>query len=142
VRNFRTQGDTDPLRQIRTIGAHFVPLADGTGDTHVSCLHLDAGGRITAPSITHAATLLVVHGVITILESAGAITHINIHAGMGIVVDAGEPYSFNSERGAILLIVEAAELKPDPRGISTPQRIAGATWPMGALDGPSTAIGV
>jgi hypothetical protein len=32
--------ETDPLHQLRTIGAHFVPFADGTDDTHVSRLHL------------------------------------------------------------------------------------------------------
>jgi hypothetical protein len=60
-------------------------------EQRVSRLHLEASGRITAPSISHAATLLVVHGVITILERAGAAPNINIRAGMGIVVDAGEP---------------------------------------------------
>ena len=77
----------------------------------------------------------MVHGGITIPERAGATTNINIHAGMGIVVDAGEPYSFNSDRGAILLIIEAAELKPHARGISAPDRIAGATWPSDAVIG-------
>jgi hypothetical protein len=92
-----------------------------------------SNGHSAAPSITPAATLLVVHGGITILERAGASTHIDIHAGMGIVVDAGEPYSFHSERDAILLIVEAAELAAHSRGISTPQRIAGQTWPSDSL---------
>jgi hypothetical protein len=50
-----TQGATDPLKGFDSAGARFVPLADGSGDTHVSCLHLERGGRITAPSITHAA---------------------------------------------------------------------------------------
>jgi hypothetical protein len=67
-----TQGATDPLRQFRATGAHFVPLADGSGDTHVSCLHLEKGGRITAPSITHAAALLIVHGRITITSHLDA----------------------------------------------------------------------
>src|SRR5450631_587938 len=51
-----THGATDQLHQLRTTGAHFVPLADGSGDTHAGCLHLEKGSRITAPSITHAAT--------------------------------------------------------------------------------------
>jgi hypothetical protein len=32
-----TQGATDPLKGSAS-GANFVPLADGTGDTHVRCL--------------------------------------------------------------------------------------------------------
>jgi hypothetical protein len=87
-----THGATDPLQQL----------------------------RITAPSITHAATLLVVHGGITILDRAETTTHINVHAGLGFVVDAGEAYSFNSERGAILLIIEATELKPTPTASPLP----------------------
>jgi len=122
-----THGATDPLHQLRTTGAHFVPLADGTGDTHVSCLHLEKGGRITAPSITHAATLLVVHGRITITTQLGA--RIRFSGGMGAVFDRHEPYTLEADTTAILLIVEADELKAHPRGISTPLRIAGATWP-------------
>jgi hypothetical protein len=41
----------------------------------------------------------------------------------------GEPYSFNPERGAIQLIVEAADLKPHARGI------AGQTWPSDTVIG-------
>jgi hypothetical protein len=54
------------------------------------------------------------------------------HAGMGIVVAREEPYSFKSDLGAILLIVEAAQLLAHRRGISIPGRIAGATWPSDA----------
>jgi hypothetical protein len=57
-----TRGAADPLSEFNATGARFLPLADGTGDTHVSCLHMEEGASIPAPSITHAATLLVVHG--------------------------------------------------------------------------------
>jgi hypothetical protein len=33
------------------------------------------------------------------------------------------------ELGAIILIVEAEELVPHARGVSMPERIAGARWP-------------
>jgi len=46
-----TQGATDPLTSFGASGARFLPLADGSGDTYVSCLHLERGARITAPSI-------------------------------------------------------------------------------------------
>jgi hypothetical protein len=35
--------------------------------------------------------------------------------------------------GAIVLIVEADSLTAHPRGISTPERIRGQTWPSDAL---------
>jgi hypothetical protein len=61
-RVFRTHAATDPLNSLGASSASFLPLADGQGDTHISCLHLEMNGKIEAPSITHAATLLVVHG--------------------------------------------------------------------------------
>ncbi len=52
---------------------------------------------------------------------------------MGAVVDRHEPYSIESETIAIVLIVEADELAPHARGISTPKRIARQTWPTDAV---------
>jgi redox-sensitive bicupin YhaK (pirin superfamily) len=124
-----TRGATDPLTVSGATGASFLPLADGEGDTHISCLHLERDGKIEAPSISHAAALLVVHGRITITGEHAGPRNTKIHAGMGIVVGREEPYSFKSESGAILLIVESQELTAHARAISTPQRIEGATWP-------------
>ena len=128
-----TENATDPLEAFGAGRASFVPLADGEGDTHVSCLHLQPGGTITAPSIDHAATLLVVHGRINMSSREGQALNLTIHAGMGCVTRAQEPYAFSSDMGAIVLIVESTTLKPHPQGISSPQRIAGATWPSDVL---------
>lgn len=100
-----THGATDPLKGFSASAARFVPLADGTGDTHISCLHLEQGGRITAPSISHAAALLVVHGRITITAHLDA--RIQFSRGMGAVFLGHEPYTIESDAGAIVLIVEA-----------------------------------
>jgi hypothetical protein len=128
-----THGAADPLEFSGDEGAQFLPLADGHGDTHVSCVHLEAGATNSAPSLTHAATLLVVHGRITITSEHGEPRNTNILAGMGIVVAPEEPYSFKSDSGAILLIVEAEQLLAHQRGISNPERIAGARWPSDRL---------
>src|SRR5258708_9008556 len=37
-------------------------LSDGQGNSHISCVHLDMGGKIEAPSITHPAPPLIIHG--------------------------------------------------------------------------------
>jgi redox-sensitive bicupin YhaK (pirin superfamily) len=124
-----THGATDPLEGFDAEGAHYAPLADGHGDTHLSCVHLDPGATINAPSLTHAAALLVVHGRITIVSERGNTCNINIFAGMGVVFEPQEPYTFKSDPGAILLIVEAEQLLAHDRGISNPERIAGQTWP-------------
>ena len=47
------------------------PLTDaGYGETHISCRHLERNASIEAPSITHAAALLVAHGRVTIVYDA------------------------------------------------------------------------
>jgi hypothetical protein len=123
-----TRGATDPLDAAGVRGAHFLPLADGEGETHVGCVHLDPGATLDAPSLTHAAALLVVHGRIQIAGKA-PFTRIQVHSGMGCVFEKDEPYSLQSEIGAIVLIVESDHLKAHARGISNPERITGQTWP-------------
>jgi hypothetical protein len=123
-----TQRATDTLDSLNATAARFLPLADGTGNVHVSCLHLEEGGTVTAPSIDHVAALLCVHGriTITILDPA---MRIDIHAGMGCILNSNEAYSIESVTGAIVIIVESDSLCPHERGISSPERIAGARWP-------------
>ncbi len=127
-----TRGAADPLTAFDSRSVRFLPLADGHGDTHVSCAHLEPGAKIEAPPLTHAATLLVIHGRVTITKLV-ATTNIDIHAGMGCIFDRGEPYSLHSDTGAILLIVESLELTAHPRGISSPGRIARQRWPSDAV---------
>jgi redox-sensitive bicupin YhaK (pirin superfamily) len=126
-----TERATDPLKGFGASAASFLPLADGQGDTHISCLHLEIGGKIEAPSISHAAALLIVHGRVTIESGIGA--RIKFSGGMGALFGPNEPYTLKSDTGAIVLIVESQELTAHARGISTPQRIEGATWPSDAL---------
>jgi hypothetical protein len=126
-----THRATDSLESFDATGASFLPLADGQGDTHISCLHLEIGGKIEAPSITHAAALLIVHGRVTIESGIGA--RIKFSGGMGALFGPNEPYTLKSDTGAIVLIVESQELTAHARGISTPQRIEGATWPSDSL---------
>jgi hypothetical protein len=128
-----THNAADPLETFDASGATFLPLADGEGDTHISCVHLEMGGKIESPSLTHATALLVVHGHITITGEHSGPRNTKIHAGMGIVVAPDEPYSFKSDTGAILLLVESQQLTAHARAISTPQRIEGATWPSDSL---------
>lgn len=122
-----TRGATDPLTSPTATHAHYLPLADGHGDAHLSCAHLDPGAQITAPPTIHVTTLLIVHGRITLTRAPYA-CHIDVAAGMGCVFQPDEAYALESPTGAILLILETDALEAHPRGISTPQRIAGARW--------------
>jgi hypothetical protein len=128
-----THGATDPLVAFDSKGVRFLPLADGQGDTHVSCAHLEPGATIDAPPLTHAATLLVVHGRITITRNRDLDLNIAISGGMGVVFQSNEPNALNANIGAILMIIESDALRAHPRGISSPQRIAGQTWPSDVL---------
>jgi hypothetical protein len=127
-----THGATDPLESPGARGAHFLPLADGEGDAHIGCVHLDPGARVESPSLAHAAALLVVYGRITVTaDASGKIAWLS--GGMGCVLKREEAYSLKTETGAIVLVVEADTLAAHPRGISTPERINGQTWPSDAL---------
>jgi quercetin dioxygenase-like cupin family protein len=123
-----TSGAADPLIAFGSSGARFLPLLEGQGSLAVSCLHLESKAEIPSPSLTHAVALLVVHGRITVTTEFSKIP-IDLHAGMGAALNPNEPYSLISEPGAILVILESQELTTHARAISTPQRIARATWP-------------
>jgi hypothetical protein len=133
-----TQGATDPLTTHDAKGVRFLPLADGTGESHLSCAHLEPGATVNAPSLTHAVALLVVHGRTTVTTELDA--RIRLSGGMGAVLGRDEPYSIESDTGAIVLIVESTELAAHSRGISSPDRIAGQTWPSdGVVTGGPTS---
>jgi hypothetical protein len=128
-----TSGATDPLREFRSRGARFVPLADGFGDTHVSCLQLVAGGRIPKLPLTQACALLIVRGDVVFTASMGS--RLDLSAGTGLVMEAGGHCGLESRNGATLILVEVQLLEAHECGISTPQRIRGEGWPDEALPG-------
>jgi hypothetical protein len=127
-----TEGAADRLQGFGSKGVRFLPLADGSGESHIGCVHLAPGATIEAPSLTHAAALLVVHGRVSI-KNEDPFIKIQVHAGMGCVFERHEPYSLQCATGAVLLIVESHELKAHRRGISTPGRIAGQRWPSDSV---------
>ena len=85
-----------PFRRCRThcllrLRRIFLPLADGEGDTHISCLHLETGGKVES----HATALLIVHGRVTIEQSPGP--RIKFSGGMGAMFQQNK---LNSETNA------------------------------------------
>jgi len=86
-----TPDAADPLNAFSARGARFLPLADGYGDSHLRCLHLQCGAALHTPSITHAAALLVVHGRINVITQF-PFSNIQLHAGMGAIFADNEPY--------------------------------------------------
>lgn len=116
-----THGATDALEGFRSLGVSSVPLADGAGDTHVTCLHFGPNAVIHAPPVTHDSALLIVSGRVNVLPDAGGCAFLS--AGMGVIIDAGQHYSLKSQNGAIAIAVESQRLRPTARAISTPERI-------------------
>lgn len=121
-----THGATDPLTAFDACGVCILPLTEGGADSQLGCAQLDPGATIEAPSLTHAATLLIVHGRVT-LDTEDPIGRFDLSAGVGAVLQREERYSLSSDAGAIVLILEADELTPHPR--ASPERIAGQSWP-------------
>ena len=62
-----TEGATDGLEGFEARDVRSVPLADGSGDTRLTCFHLSPKAYILDPPITDANALLVVSGRVTIL---------------------------------------------------------------------------
>jgi hypothetical protein len=121
-----THGATEPLQDFGVIGAHFLRLADGERNSHIGCLHLETDAKVFI-ILTGPRRSLTLRPRPHYRDNHAA--RINIHAGMGAVFEKKEPYSLTSDPGAILLIVESDDLETHERAISTPQRIAGQSWP-------------
>lgn len=131
-----TEGATDWLEGFQAINVRSVPLADGSGETRLTCFHLYPKAYVFDPPTTHANVLLVVSGHVTVLFLNGSRAWLS--GGMGVVIDPDDRYSIESEHGAIIIAVECDELTPTRRAISTPERIMGQRWP-GEHDGTNGA---
>lgn len=123
-----TEGAADPMWGSCSRSTRFVPLVDGEGDTHVSCLHLIAGGSVFVPSVTHDCAVLIVQGHV-IVTSTTVHGRIDLYAGVGFVVRAPESYSLETQEGAIAILIETQRLEATECGISTPARVMGQRWP-------------
>jgi hypothetical protein len=132
-----TEGATDPLKQFFARGARFVPLADGFGDYHISCLHLTAAGRIPKLPMTQDCTLLIVQGDL-VFESSEPSCRLELSAGVGVVLEAGEQIGLESRKGGILILVQGHAMEAHECGVSTPQRIAAPRWPGKCFAGDGT----
>jgi mannose-6-phosphate isomerase-like protein (cupin superfamily) len=123
-----TEGATDKLWGSLGRGARFVTLLEATGDVHVTCLHLSPGAHISDPSVTHDRAALVVYGKVAI-HGGEPERRVDLHAGEGVIIPAGQRFSIDSAGKAIVLTVEAQWVEPALAGLSTPARIEGQSWP-------------
>jgi hypothetical protein len=131
-----TRKSMDPLKGFHSYGVSVVTLLDGGGadETYVSCLHMQPGAWIADALAVRDSALLIVQGRVDILMQLPAL-RLQPSGGMGVVLNADIRYRLSSETGAILLVVEAERLQATQAGISTPERVMGATWP-GEFEAP------
>lgn len=131
-----TQGAGDSLWGRGVSGVSFVPLLESGAATHVGCLHLSRGAVLDETALESTYALLIVQGKATLRDPCC----ITLSGGVGIVIQPGEHFRLDSSRGAIILLVECADLEVTEIAVSTPQRITGQRWPgeeMGSEDDDS-----
>ena len=119
------EGATDFVLGPNAHQVRSVPLLGGDGSSNITCLHLLPGSFLTDAPIEQNRALLAVWGRVVVVTPV----RIKLLGGMGIVLSATEQYSLESSEGAILITVDAKQLRPTPAGISTPERIMGQRWP-------------
>jgi redox-sensitive bicupin YhaK (pirin superfamily) len=123
-----TEGTTDVLEGSGARRTLYVSLAQGSGDTHVTCLHLRAGASVSGPPANRDCVFLVVYGQVTVTTIEPQ-CRLCLPPGVGIVIKSGERYSLETDQGAIALAVESEWLKETREAISTPARIMSRPWP-------------
>lgn len=123
-----TEDATDQLWGSLGPGARIVTLLEATGDVHVTCLHLSPGSHISDLSVTHDRAALVVHGKVAI--HGGKPEHrLDLSAGVGVIVPAGQRFSIDSAEKSIVLTMEAQWLESAFDEISTSASNPGERWP-------------
>ena len=121
-----TEGAGDPLWGSGSRNVWFVPLAQSDEGTHVSCLHLAKGAMLNSLSLPSESAVLVIQGRASIFTDH---SRLDCSGGVGAMLKAHERLRIESEEGAIVRLIECRGLEATDIAISTPQRIAGQTWP-------------
>ena len=122
-----TPGSLDPRNAGPRGFAASLPLANGQGDFELSAVYLAPNGQISVAPQKHGQLLLVVNGRSAATFRSGLC--LDLLAGVGLLLDAGEGCQVSTTTGAVLLTIEAQHVAADPCGISSPDRVAGQQWP-------------
>ena len=123
-----TPGSLDPVNVGRCGIAASLPLANGNGEFELSALYLAPHGQISVPPQPRCQLLLVVNGRAAASLRSGL--SLEVLAGVGLLLGAGEGCHLSTATGSVFLAIEARQLEADVCGISNPDRVAGQQWPM------------
>lgn len=111
MRTLRFNRDlAQPITLFDSTGAFSVPLADGSGEAHVYCVHMDAGGCIGEHPAGFSQLFLVVQGSGWAAGADGV--RVPLPSGHGALIERGERHSKGSEDGMTAIMVQVAELAP------------------------------
>lgn len=105
--NFRPERAT-PITEYRGQHASAVALASGQGETHVYCLHLDAGGEIGAHEAGFAQLFLVVEGSGWVSGSDGGWQLLG--QGQGALIARGEVHAKGTASGMTAIMVQLTDM--------------------------------
>src|ERR1700752_4245036 len=97
-----------PITLFDSTGASSVPLGDGSGEAHVYCVHIDAGGRIGPHPAGFGQLFLVVAGSGWVAGADGV--RVALRVGQGAFFERGDYHSKGSETGMAAIMVQVGEL--------------------------------
>ena len=99
-----------PIAGYGSVHATSVPLADGSGESHVYFVRLAAGGSIGRHRAGFGQLFLAVEGAGWVEGGDGR--RVALAAGQGAVFDRGEMHAKGSETGLAAVMVQLEELRP------------------------------
>ena len=99
-----------PITLFDSSGAFSVRLADGSGQAHVYCVHVEPGGCIGAHNAGFGQLFLVVAGAGWAAGADGV--RVALRAGQGAFFERGELHSKGSDEGMTVIMVQVGELLP------------------------------
>ncbi len=123
-----TEGAAEQFESSQVTLTKFIPLLHGTADTYVTCLHFLPGASLVELPTAQECALLIVSGSATVLNWEPRFS-VELHPGVGVLVEEGDGYALQSPEGAIAIVVNAERLNLSKEAVSVPERIMGQTWP-------------
>jgi quercetin dioxygenase-like cupin family protein len=100
----------EPITLFDSQGAISVPLADGSGEAHVYCVYVEAGGCIGRHVAGFGQLFLVIEGSGWASGADGV--RVALRAGEGAYFARGERHSKGSEEGMTAIMVQVGEMVP------------------------------
>lgn len=110
------------IREFQSLAASALPLGHGNGEAHAYCVYVEAGGRIGPHPTGFGQLFLIVHGSGWVAGADGV--RISLRSGQGAYFPRGEMHEKGSETGMTAVMLQVADLEPDPEAAARVPRTA------------------